>query len=281
MKLSTVKSSFLEELSNEYDREEVLSFFYQLIEAFLGENRFVLHLDPDFQINQEQFNQFDRALDDLKKHRPIQYIIGSVEFLSLRFKLSPFVLIPRPETEDLIIYLEGYIANNKVNRILDIGTGSGCIGLSLKQRAKEAEVDLMDVSLDALEVARKNAELNRLDVNLFQANVLELSTLNHTYDLIVSNPPYVRELEKKEMKPNVMNYEPHLALFVPNNDPLLFYRKIAILAKENLITGGMLCFEINEAFGKETEELLGAIGYQYIQIISDRFGKDRIVSARR
>src|SRR6056300_1081281 len=281
MKLSTVKQSFLEALDSDYDGEEVLSFFYQLIEEFLGEQRFVLHLKPDFEIDDNEALKFEKALEDLKSHIPIQYILGYGEFMSLRFKVNSSVLIPRPETEDLICYLDSYLKKREVYRILDIGTGSGCIGISLKHKAPRAQVSLMDVSKEALKTAEENAKINDLEVELLQEDVLNITTLKNSYDLIVSNPPYIRNLEKEAMRPNVLNHEPHLALFVSNEDPLLFYRKIAMLAKDHLNLGGMLCFEINEAFGEETVALLDELEYKQIELINDRFGKNRIVSAIR
>lgn len=281
MKLSTVKQSFLEALDSDYDGEEVLSFFYQLIEEFLGEQRFVLHLKPDFEIDDNEALKFEKALEDLKSHIPIQYILGYSEFMSLRFKVNSSVLIPRPETEDLICYLDSYLKKREVYRILDIGTGSGCIGISLKHKAPRAQVSLMDVSKEALKTAEENAKINDLEVELLQEDVLNITTLKNSYDLIVSNPPYIRNLEKEAMRPNVLNHEPHLALFVSNEDPLLFYRKIAMLAKDHLNLEGMLCFEINEAFGEETVALLDELEYKQIELINDRFGKNRIVSAIR
>jgi len=280
MKLSQVQTLFGIQLSSLYPKEEWMSFFYQLVEFYLKEPRFILHMNPEYELDHKQFDLFMEALNDLKQYKPIQYIIGQVEFMDLKLEVNSSVLIPRPETEDLIIYLDKTLKDNPLKRILDIGTGSGCIGLSLKQRVSGAVVDLMDVSTKALYVAQKNAESNNLKVSLIHANVLELNGLDHNYDLIVSNPPYVRMLEKDQMYANVLTYEPHLALFVPDEDPLLFYRKIAMLAKKQLNNGGQLFFEINEAFGEMTVTLLNSIGFKEIKLISDRFGKDRIVSAR-
>lgn len=279
MKLSDLKTSFVAALSSDYEFEELMSLFYQLIETFLGEHRFVLHLQPEYEVDESTAEKFKRALEDLKSHIPIQYIVGTTEFLGLELKVNSSVLIPRPETEDLILYLDSFIKSKKICNVLDIGTGSACIGLSLKKRLEEAEVHLMDVSSQALEVAKQNALLNNLKVEFIQADVLELKSLERTYDLIVSNPPYVRNLEKSEMNLNVLDHEPHLALFVPDEDPLLFYRKIAMLSKDHLNSGGMLCFEINEAFGAATVDLLNELGYLEVQLINDRFGKHRIVSA--
>jgi len=280
MKLSQVQTLFGIQLSSLYPKEEWMSFFYQLVEFYLKEPRFILHMNPEYELDHKQCDLFMEALNDLKHYKPIQYIIGQVEFMDLKLEVNSSVLIPRPETEDLIIYLDKTLKDNPLKRILDIGTGSGCIGLSLKQRVSGAVVDLMDVSTKALYVAQKNAESNNLKVSLIHANVLELNGLDHNYDLIVSNPPYVRMLEKDQMYANVLTYEPHLALFVPDEDPLLFYRKIAMLAKKQLNNGGQLFFEINEAFGEMTVTLLNSIGFKEIKLISDRFGKDRIVSAR-
>ena len=241
MKLSTVKQSFLEALDSDYDGEEVLSFFYQLIEEFLGEQRFVLHLKPDFEIDENEALKFEKALEDLKSHIPIQYILGYSEFMSLRFKVNSSVLIPRPETEDLICYLDSYLKKREVYRILDIGTGSGCIGISLKHKAPRAQVSLMDVSKEALKTAEENAKINDLEVELLQEDVLNITTLKNSYDLIVSNPPYINKNEQHLVSPE-LKFEPSKALYA-NEDGLGDIKSICARAKEYLITDGILMLE--------------------------------------
>jgi len=202
-------------------------------------------------------------------------------------------LIPRQETEELV---ELIISNNHTSvselakqitaspnnlKILDIGTGSGCIAISLAANIPNAEVYAIDVSENALATAKKNAELNKTNVTFLLKNILEISDLEQQFDIIVSNPPYVRNLEKAEIKPNVLEYEPHLALFVEDTDALLFYRKIAGLAKKNLNPNGKLYFEINQYLGKETVELVESFGFKNVKLIKDIYGNDRIISAEK
>ncbi|MDB2336620.1 peptide chain release factor N(5)-glutamine methyltransferase, partial [Flavobacteriaceae bacterium] len=224
----------------------------------------------------------------LEQEIPIQYILGKTEFYGFPFILNEHVLIPRPETEELISsILENVLktrsfhtnANEKQLKILDIGTGSGCIPISLKKSLPFAEITAIDVSNEALTIAKKNAVLNKVDINLTQQDILNTTSLNQLYDVIVSNPPYVRESEKKEIKNNVLNNEPHMALFVEDNNPLVFYNKIAELAKNHLTKNGTLFFEINQYLGKETVELIKLKGFNKIQLKKDIFGRDRIIIA--
>jgi len=232
------------------------------------------------------------ATKQLEQEIPIQYIIGKTEFFGLPFNVNKEVLIPRPETEELVEQVLNEISliktcktstdlasKEKQFKILDIGTGSGCIAISLKKQLPSSEISAMDVSDKALRVANKNALLNQLDINFIHQDILKTNYLDKLYDVIVSNPPYVRELEKKEIKNNVLNNEPHLALFVDNKNPLLFYNKIAELAKKFLTKNGQLHFEINQYLGKETIKLLAEKGFKNIQLKKDIFGNDRIVTA--
>ncbi len=286
MLLKNYKTIFLEELSSLYDEKEIESFFYLTLEKLHQKKRIDLALQPDLAMDETQLTQWETVLAELKTYKPIQYILGETEFYGLPFLVNENVLIPRPETEELVelILVESRKSKVESLRILDIGTGSGCIPVSLKKNLPSAEVFAIDVSSNALEVAQKNALLNGVEINLIQKDILKVENLSFdfrllTFDIIVSNPPYVRNLEKKEIKPNVLNYEPHLALFVEDNDALLFYRKITQLAKNHLAENGKLYFEINQYLGKETAALVESYGFKNVQLIKDIYGNDRIVSA--
>jgi release factor glutamine methyltransferase len=241
-----------------------------------------------------QLLRWESVLAELKKEKPIQYILGETEFYGLPFLVNENTLIPRPETEELVEWIiksTNYEILSTKLRILDIGTGSGCIAISLAKNITNAEVSAIDISEKALATAKKNAEINKVEVSFINIDILkindlaELPTSNFQlptqFDIIVSNPPYVRNLEKAEIKPNVLEYEPHLALFVEDTDALLFYRKIADLAKENLSENGMLFFEINQYLGKETVELLENLGFKNIELKKDIYGNDRMIRSTR
>jgi release factor glutamine methyltransferase len=224
------------------------------------------------------------AIGQLKQDIPIQHIIGETEFMDLIFKVSSSVLIPRPETEDLVRWV---VADNQGKpsqylHILDVGTGSGCISISLAKALEGCKVKAMDISSDALELATSNAVSNGVKIDFLQYDILkgvpelEASVL---FDIIVSNPPYVRELEKKEMQANVLNHEPEIALFVPDEDPLLFYRAIAGFAQKSLAENGCLYLEINQYLGKEMLILLRENKFKDIELRKDIFGNDRMVKA--
>lgn len=263
MLVSDIKNNFLEELKEEYPREEINSFFYLLAEAFLGMSRLELALDPNLMTAEAEIGRFEDALERLKQHEPVQHIIGETEFFGLKFRVNTNVLIPRPETEELVQWvLDDSSSEKKELKILDIGTGSGCIAVSLAKNLPQAEVFAIDISEAALKIARQNSEENGVKVNFIQADVLKLDSLAEQFDVIVSNPPYVRELEKKEMHKNVLNFEPQGALYVKDENPLVFYNKIAKLAQQALRENGVLYFEINQYLGHETEEMLKNAGFQ-------------------
>ena len=285
MLLKVYKSTFIHELSSLYDEKEIESFFYIILEQFHNKKRIDLALNPEMETDALQLLRWETVLSELKKEKPIQYILGETEFYGLRFLVNENTLIPRPETEELV---EWIISNNKGPRqaqsdksaklkLLDIGTGSGCIAISLAKNLQNSEVSAIDVSEKALETANKHAEV---EVNFILKNILETEDLDAEFDIIVSNPPYVRNLEKEEIKPNVLKYEPHLALFVEDNDALLFYRKIAELAKKNLSENGRLYFEINQYLGKETVELLENLGFKEVILKKDIYGNDRMISCK-
>ena len=283
MTLKELKTQFSKELSGVYPSEEVQSFFTLLSEFILNYTRLDTVLKASEIISEENQQQFLEAIRRLKQFEPIQYIIGATEFYGLPFKVTPATLIPRPETEELVQWiLEEYLAEsqNQSLHFLDIGTGSGCIAIALAKNLPSIKISAVDVSKPALQVAQENAQNNQAAVTFFELDILKASALPETYNLIVSNPPYVRELEKKMMQPNVLSFEPESALFVSNVDPLLFYRKIAELAKQHLTPNGLLFFEINEYLGKELIELLLSIGFSEITVKKDIFNKDRMLSCK-
>jgi release factor glutamine methyltransferase len=242
---------------------------------------------PERELTAEQAESFKNILTQLLTGKPIQYILGITEFYGLPFKVNPNVLIPRPETEELVewIITEGERLKVKGERfsgnILDIGTGSGCIAISLKKNLPEAQISAIDISEGALKTAQENAELNTVNVNFILTDILHIKSEIEIpkSDIIVSNPPYVTLEDKKQMHTNVTDFEPHTALFVPEDDPLLFYRAIADFALTNLTPGGLLFFEINESLGKETVQLLQDKGFINIELRQDMSGRDRMIKA--
>ena len=281
MKITEYKVNFIKSLLPIYDEMEAESFFYLLLESKHQLRRIDLALDVDKEFSKEEISIWDSILEKLINQIPIQYIIGKTHFYGLEFMVNENVLIPRPETEELvdwIVKLNTKLSKNKNLKILDIGTGSGCIAISLAKNITNSEVFAVDVSEKALVIAEKNAILNQVQVTLLPKNILEITTLNQKFDIIVSNPPYVRNLEKAEIKPNVLDNEPHLALFVSDNDPLIFYKKIAELATANLNPNGQLFFEINQYLGKETQDLLKSIGLKNIELRKDIYGNDRMIA---
>lgn len=283
MTIKNYKDTFKKELLPIYDEQETDSFFYIILEKIHNLKRIDLALNPETPMDGVHLKQWKSILSDLKIEKPIQYILGETEFCGLRFEVNENTLIPRPETEELVELIikkegRGKRKEGKV-KILDIGTGSGCIAISIAKNIPTAEVFAIDVSEKALATARSNAELNDVNVTFLLKNILETEDLGSRFDIIVSNPPYVRNLEKAEIKSNVLEYEPHLALFVEDNDALLFYRKIAQLAIKNLAPNGKLYFEINQYLGKETVELLESLGFKDIELKKDIYGNDRMITA--
>ena len=284
MKIKEYRTNFIQELSPIYDSGEAESFFYLILEEKHQLKRLDLALNPDLTFSNEEVQRWNSILDSLQKEIPIQYLLGKTSFYGLDFEVNPAVLIPRPETEELVEWI--IRCNSKIERlkdlkILDIGTGSGCIAISLAKNIVNAEVFAIDVSEKALATAQKNAEINQVKVTFLEKNILETDDLKQQFDIIVSNPPYVRELEKQEIKKNVLDNEPHLALFVADNDALIFYRKIAELAQKNLSPNGQLFFEINQYLGKEMLELLEKMNFKNIELRQDIYGNDRMIRGTR
>ncbi|WP_179345306.1 peptide chain release factor N(5)-glutamine methyltransferase [Winogradskyella ursingii] len=285
MKATELKSIFHKELDDIYGRNEVESFFFLCTEFYLDLPRFQLALQPEFTLTKSEYDDFFNALEKLKQQEPIQYILGETEFYGLKFKVNKKVLIPRQETEELVDWILSSVTSSvaeKSFRVLDIGTGSGCIAISLAKNLPNAEVFALDVSEEALEVAKQNAEINEVKVQFLKTNILDedrwnLIFDNLEFDVVVSNPPYVRNLEKKEIKPNVLDNEPHLALFVEDNNPLQFYKAITNYAINNLKPNGHLFFEINQYLGNETKQLLLNLGFVDVELRQDLNGNDRML----
>jgi len=281
MLIRTYRDQFKAKLIDLYDENEVDSFFYMLLEAYNDLKKYQLAIEPHLTFSNEQLQLWDTAANLLVQYHPIQYIIGKTYFYNGVFNVTPSTLIPRPETEELVdLILKSNTTSNL--RVLDIGTGSGCIAISLAMSLNQAQVTAFDVSQEALEVAKSNATLNEAEVQFILKDILATDKLLEKFDIIVSNPPYVRNLEKVEIKPNVLNYEPYLALFVEDNDPLIFYRKITELAIEGLTNSGMLYFEINQYLGIETVEMIKKFQvFKTVELIKDMYGNDRMIVAKK
>ncbi|MEC4053039.1 peptide chain release factor N(5)-glutamine methyltransferase [Myroides odoratimimus] len=277
MQIKYYQSCFKESLTPIYDAVEAEQLFLLALEEIEGKTRIDLVMNPTMQT--DKVDVWESVLEELKQEKPIQYIFGRAYFYGLTFKVNEFTLIPRAETEELVEWIINSVNPSKPIRILDIGTGSGCIGITLANELPLARVTLMDVSDKALEVAKQNAVSNGVAVETILQDVLQLEKLKSQYDIIVSNPPYVRNLEKVEIKKNVLDYEPHLALFVEDNDPLIFYRKIALLANNNLQIGGMLFYEINQYLGEETKTLFESLDFTGVELRKDMVGNDRMIKA--
>ena len=258
-----IERYYLNELRGLYPEGELRMFVYMLFEAFLGwdKTHFLLHRDDT--INQSDLLRFHWAAEDLKHYRPIQHIIGHTHFCGLRIDVSPEVLIPRPETEEIVTRLL-QTPDFAPATVLDLCTGSGCIAIALKHHFPTAEVTAIDLSPAALAVAQQNARQNNTDIDFKQIDLLDpkqLSSLTNSYDLIISNPPYVMERERATMQRNVLEYDPSLALFVPDSDPLLFYRAIGQFAASHLNPSGLLVVEINQDLSDESALLLHESGF--------------------
>lgn len=274
-------ASIRKELDGIYSREELESLVFLIFEKLKGYSRTQFLLAKDDRLNPEDRIKINEIVARLKLHEPIQYILGETEFYGLPIRTVPGVLIPRPETEELAQWV---IQENKTKKpvILDIGTGTGCLAISLRKNIPDSTVLACDISPVCLKTARQNAELNSTKISVFEYDILNQSPEIRfpPLNIIVSNPPYVRQNEKLLMQKNVLDYEPELALFVPDSDPLIFYRRISEFAQTHLIVGGQIYFEINEAFGKECSGMLQEKGFTEIVLRKDLQNKDRMLSAR-
>lgn len=282
MKLKEVQNIFHNELDVIYGKEEVNSFFYLLTEEFLEMNRLAFSIQPKFVISKVEEQLLFDVLSELKRGRPIQYILGKTEFYGLPFKVNEYTLIPRPETEELVDWILSKHRKDQTINILDVGTGTGCIAISIAKHWPHAQVYALDISKEALDIAKENAVINDTKITFLEGDILNRNNWNLVFkelkfDIIVSNPPYVRHLEKKEIKNNVLQHEPHLALFVDDDDPLLFYKAISEFALKYLKKEGQLYFEINQYLGYDMVELLKDFKFRNIDLKKDISGNDRMI----
>ena len=278
--IRAIKTYFINELNSFYEQSELESMFYITVAHYFNFEKKDFILTSDKRFSESELLKIIYCVKDLKKGKPLAYIFGEWEFFGLPFKVNESTLIPRPETEELVdIILK---ENNKAVNILDIGTGSGCIPTALKKQNNNYQVFAVDVSKEALKVASQNAQLNEVEVTFLEYDILKNrnSIFQQQFDVIVSNPPYIPESDITEMANNVLDFEPHLALFVANHEPLLFYDAIADFAKINLKNNGKLYFEIHENYGNETLDLIESKGFSDARLIKDINGKNRIVSAQ-
>ncbi len=276
-KIKDIEQFFLSELGSYYIKEEVKSFVLLLLNHLRDYDRKDIIIKENELLKDEEILYLKDALLRLKKNEPIQYIIGYTEFFGSKFYTDKRALIPRPETELLINLI---IKENKnIKSILDIGTGSGCIAVSLKKHFSNSKVYAWDISPDALGLAEKNANYHKVEIDFKEIDILSAGHINNKYDLIVSNPPYVTPADKEFMKENVLNFEPHFALFVEMDNPLIFYKKIAKFGQTHLEKNGSLYFEINENYGNEIMNLLEKADYSNVEVIQDLSGRNRMVRA--
>lgn len=280
MLVKSYRNLFINELNDIYPSQEIESFYKILLQHFKI-SQIDIALNPTIELKAEELKFIDEAINQLKKEIPIQYIIGETEFFGLTFNVNKNVLIPRPETEELVHWIIDDFKNNpnKKLKILDIGTGSGCIAISLAKNIPQSKVFAIDVSEEALKVAQENANLNNVNIEFLKINILKEKKLSKQFDIIVSNPPYVRLQEKHQMKKNVIDFEPEIALFVDDENPLIFYDKIASLAKNHLNKHGQLYFEINQYLGNEMIKLLKKYDFKNIELKKDFYEVDRMIKA--
>lgn len=282
MTFGEIEEIFLEQMPGFYDKEEIKAIASLAIQHTCGVTRSYVMLHKSTELLLSQETTLIRILDELRFGKPLQHVLGETQFYGLTFKVSPAVLVPRPETEELVDWIITSIKNDGLSSrfILDIGTGSACIPIALKKNIPESSVHALDISDDALDIARRNSELNDVEINLFKSDILNKEILVELprYDIIVSNPPYITASEKTLIHKNVLNHEPHEALFVPDSEPLKFYDSIAEFSINHLSEQGYLFLEINERFGNETLALLQSKGFQ-TELRKDLQGKDRMIKA--
>ena len=271
-------------LKGEYSESEIHVLGMLILEKLTGFSRIWLLIHKELKLNDEQNIIASQYLERLKNHEPIQYILGETEFYGLKFKVNPSVLIPRPETEELVEWVKpphppkgGFLSGTPT--LLDVGTGSGCIAVALKKKFPSANVSAMDISPEALALAKENAALNEVNIEFIQDDILHPAATDRKWDAIVSNPPYIPASEQRYLHKNVTDFEPHLALFVQDNDPLIFYRKIAEFALSHLTAGGRLYVEIHQSLGRQCCQLLESMGFQSVVLRKDLSGNDRMISS--
>lgn len=281
-KIKDIIRFFHNELNGLYNEREVVLFTEYCFEDLVGVRKHELSLKSNDTVSESDLLKLNFAVRDLKAFKPIQYIVGIAHFYGLRFCVNKHTLIPRPETEELV-HLVIHDINSVVEKtdrelnLIDIGTGSGCIAIALKKNIPSLNVSALDISNHALEVAKKNAIQNNVSVQFTHQDILSLPSLEKLFDVIVSNPPYVRELEKEQMQANVLDYEPHLALFVADEQPFIYYKAIANFGLKHLTTGGKLYLEINEFLAEDLAEMIGGMGFKNVEVLKDVNNKNRIL----
>ena len=275
--MKTVSQNIQEALATVYTDGEIKALTRIIATELLCVSQMAYYLKDDIILSAKQQSLLDNVIERLKKQEPIQYILGYCDFCGFRFKVTQATLIPRPETSELVEWIASEATGKE--SILDIGTGSGCIAVGLAHKMPQSKVTAWDISNDALAVAAENSKANSCAVTFEQVDILAHQPNSELFDIIVSNPPYIKENEKEAMHANVLNWEPHTALFVPDSDPLLFHRTIAKKGLTLLKPGGQLYFEINRAHGKETMEMLAALGYKEIELRKDFADNDRMIRA--
>lgn len=284
MYLKEIKTIFHAELETLYPKEEVDNFFYMFMEHYLKLERFALVVQPNIVVSKEEEHPFFEGLARLKKEEPVQYILGEANFMDLKFTVTPSTLIPRPETEELVSWvIESSKAWDLPNpKILDIGTGSGCIAITLAKLLPNATIFALDISSKALEVAKENAGRNNTKIEFFNADILDLNLeLKFELDCIVSNPPYVREIEKIQMGNNVKNYEPGIALFVEDDNPLRYYKAVSAFSQRHLKPRGSLFLEVNQYMAGQTKDLLVDNHFKEVELRKDIFGNFRMLKGTK
>ncbi|OOG20130.1 protein-(glutamine-N5) methyltransferase, release factor-specific [Sphingobacterium sp. CZ-UAM] len=281
--LQDFELSFQRELKSIYDNDEIKSIFLLVVEELLGIKRIAYQLNKGDSVSETDSVRFLDILQDLKKSRPIQYILNRADFYGELFEVNESVLIPRQETEELVDLIIKTHTDSSGLKVIDIGTGSGCIPIILSKYLNEAKVTTVDISKEAIHTAQKNAQRLGQPVHFINADILEWDYIfsDQQYDIIVSNPPYITPKEKQQMQQNVLDYEPALALFIEESAPLIFYDVISSFALKHLVPDGDLYFEINQYLGFETKDLIEKKGFQQVQLIKDIHGADRIIHAKK
>jgi len=276
MNITEIRKYIISSISNVYEANEAESISYLIFEDVLKRSKTDIILKGADLVTIDETDKISKIIEELKNNKPIQYILGYADFYDLKFAVNEYTLIPRQETEILVNEIIKYNKQFKNIKIIDIGTGTGCIAISLAKNIN-ANITALDISNEALQIAQNNAKMNNVSLNFLNLNILE-NNLNSDFlfDVIVSNPPYVTNTEKQFMHENVLNYEPNSALFVDDSNPLLFYKSILQFAEKNLVTGGQIWFEINEKFGTDILELLKKHNFTNIKIIKDLNEKERI-----
>ena len=282
MTLLEGRTLFREQLSKLYQTQEIDFYYKFLLEHVLSRNPIQLALNPNERFDKQEISNIKRALNLLIKYTPLQYITGEAFFRDLKLRVSPKVLIPRPETEELVDWIlkEYQGLQSKKIRVLDLGTGSGCIAIALAKEQKQFLVSALDIDPEIISLAKENALNNKATIEFRLGDMTQLPSTKEQFDILVSNPPYVMQSEKKQMKTNVLNYEPHQALFVPQDDPLLFYRCILDYAEDHLVLNGSLFFEINPLLVQELNDLIRLYSYRVSERM-DIFGKVRMLRLQK